>query len=86
MFLIVMMKRLGVVAAQVIKKYTPEVEVLTRVVFYSMDDKPKVNVGEPHIAVALGERGRCGILPTDVKAFQNRVSYSKCDFACLRDA
>jgi len=49
-----MMKRLGVVAAQVIKKYTPEDEVLTRVVFYLMDDKAKVNVGEPHLAVAFG--------------------------------
>ncbi len=62
-----MMKRLGVVAAQVIKKYTPEDEVLTRVVFYLMDDKAKVNVGEPHLAVAFGGRGRCSILPTDVK-------------------
>ena len=63
-----MMKRLGVVAAQVIKKYTPEDEVPTRVVFYSMDDKAKLNGGDPHLAEAFGGRGRYSILPADVKA------------------
>ena len=46
-----MMKRLSVVAAQVIEKYTQEDEEEGAVVFYSMDDKAKVNVGEPHLAV-----------------------------------
>ena len=50
-----MMKRLGVVAAQVINKYTEDDEEEAPVVFYSMDDKAKVNVGEPHLAVSFGE-------------------------------
>ena len=62
------MKRLGVVAAQVIMKYTQDNEEQAPVVFYSMDDKAKVNVGEPHLAVAFGGRGRRSILPTDVQA------------------
>ena len=61
-----MMKRLGVVASQVIKKFTHENEEEASVVFYSMDDKAKVSVGEPHLAVAFGGRGRRSILPTDV--------------------
>ena len=63
-----MMKRLGVVAAQVIAKYTDQEEDAAPVVFYSMDDKAKISVGEPHLAVSFGGRGRCSILPTDVKA------------------
>ena len=35
-------------------------------VFYSMDDKAKVNMGEPHLAISFGGRGRLSILPTDV--------------------
>jgi hypothetical protein len=35
--------------------------------FY-MDDNAKINVGEPHLAVPFGRRGRCNILPTDAKA------------------
>ncbi len=63
------MKRLGVVAAQVIAKYTyDEDDVSSPVVFFSMDDKAKINVGEPHLAVSFGGRGRCSILPTDAKA------------------
>jgi len=46
-----MVKRLGVVANQIIAKYTQEDEEEGAVVFYSMDDKAKVNVGEPHLAV-----------------------------------
>ena len=63
-----MMKRLGVVAAQIIDKYTVGEESPAPVVFYSMDDKAKISVGEPHLAVSFGGRGRCSILPTDVKA------------------
>jgi hypothetical protein len=33
-----------------------------------MDDKTKIHVGEPHLAVGFGGRGRRSILPTDVKA------------------
>jgi hypothetical protein len=32
-----------------------------------MDNKAKISVGEPHLAVSFGGRGRCSILPTDVK-------------------
>ncbi len=63
-----MMKRLGVFAARVIEKYTQEDEEEGAVVFYSIDDKAKVNVGEPHLAVSFGGRGRHNILPTDVAA------------------
>ena len=35
-------------------------------VFYSLDDNAKVSVGEPHLAVSFGERGRRSILPTDL--------------------
>ncbi len=61
-----MMKRLGVVTSQVIKKYTREDEEEASAVLYSMDDKAKVSVGEPHLAVAFCGRGRRSILPTDV--------------------
>ncbi len=60
------MKWLGIVASQVIKKYIREDEEEASVVFYSMDDKAKVSVGETHLAVAFGGRGRRSILPTDV--------------------
>jgi hypothetical protein len=63
-----MMKRLGVVAAQVISQYTAEEEDPAPVVFFSMDDKAKISVGEPHLAVSFGGRGRCSILPSDCKA------------------
>ena len=63
-----MTKRLGVVAAQIIEKYTQEDEEEEAVVFYSMDDKAQVSVGEPHLAVSFGGRGRRNILPTDVTA------------------
>ncbi len=53
-----MMKRLGVVAAQVITRYIDEEEVPAPVVFYSMDDKAKISVGEPHLDVSFGGRGR----------------------------
>jgi hypothetical protein len=33
-----------------------------------MDDKAKINVGDPRLAVSFGGRGRCSILPSDVKA------------------
>ena len=62
-----MRKRLGVVAAQIIANYTDQEEGAAPVVF-SMDDKAKVGVGEPHLAVSFGGRGRCNVLPTDVKA------------------
>ncbi len=62
------MKRLGAVAAQVIKKYTQKDEEEGAVAFYSMDDKAKVNVREPHLAVPFGGWGRRIILPTDVTA------------------
>jgi hypothetical protein len=61
-----MMKRLGVVAAQVISKFTEDDSEPAHVVFYSMDDKAKINVGEPHLAVGFGGRGRRSIMPTDV--------------------
>jgi hypothetical protein len=63
-----MMKRLRVVAAHIITKFTKETEDHAPVAFFSMDDKAKINVGEPHLAVSFGGRGRCSILPTDVKA------------------
>jgi len=62
-----MMKRLGVVAAHVITKYTDQEEEPAPVVFYSMDDKAKISVGEPHLVVSFGGRGRCSILPMVVK-------------------
>ena len=61
-----MMKRLGVLAAQVIQKYTEDGEGPAHVVFYSMDDKAKINVGEPHLALRFGGRGRRSVMPTDV--------------------
>ena len=64
-----MVKRLGVVAAQVIQKYTEDDEHPCPIVFYSMDDKAKESVGEPHLAVAFGGRGHQSILLSDdVKA------------------
>ena len=62
------MKRLGVVAAEVIKKFLEEDRDIAPVVFYSMDDKAKIQVGEPHLAVGFGGRGRRSILPSDVNA------------------
>ena len=52
-----------------IQKYTEDDEDPTPVVFYSMDDKAKMIVGEPHLALSLGGRGRCNIMPTDVTSF-----------------
>jgi len=43
-----------------------------------MDNKAKINVGVPHLAVSFGGRGRWSILPTDVKAIA-----SDNDFKCL---
>ena len=63
-----MLKWLGVVAAQVITKYADGEEHLAPIVFYSMDDKAKISVEEPHLAVSFGGRGRCNILLADVKA------------------
>ena len=63
-----MMKRLGVVAAQVINQYTAEEEVPAPFVFYSMDGKAKISVDEPRLALSFSVRGRCIILPSDVKA------------------
>jgi hypothetical protein len=82
-----MMKRLGIVAAQVIAKYTDDEDDTAPVVFFSMDDKAKISVGEPHLAVSFGGRGRCSILPTDAKAIAcdhdfKTVSYAKRDIAC----
>ena len=42
-------------------------QVPSPVVFYSIDDKAKVSVGEPHLVVAFGGRGRQSILPCDAK-------------------
>ena len=63
-----MMKGLGVVAAQLSQKFTEDDEDPAHVAFYSMDDKAKIHVGEPHLAVGFGGRGRRSILPSDVKA------------------
>ncbi len=62
------MKRLGVVVAQIIAKYTYDEDDVSPVVFFPMDDKAKITVGEPRLAVSFGGRGRCSILPTDAKA------------------
>ncbi len=62
-----MMKRLGVVVAQVIEKFTADDEEPAHVVFYSMDDKAKINIGESSLAIGFGGRGRRSIMPTDVK-------------------
>ena len=62
-----MMKRLGVVAAQVIEKCTADDEEPAHVVFYSMDDMAKINIGEPSLVIGFGGRGRRIIMPTDVK-------------------
>eukprot|EP00951_Prasinocladus_malaysianus_P022981 scaffold194114_cov19-Prasinocladus_malaysianus.AAC.1 len=35
------------------------------VVFASMDDKAKVSIGEPHLAIALTSRGKASIVPHD---------------------
>ena len=63
-----MMRWLGVIAAQVITQYIDEDEDPVHVVSYSMDDKAKISVGEPHLALSFGGRARCNILPTDCKA------------------
>jgi hypothetical protein len=63
-----MMNQLGVVAAHIIQKFTEDDEEPAPVVFYSMDDKAKIHVGEPHLAVGFGGRVRRSILPTNVKA------------------
>jgi len=62
------MKRLGVVAAQVIRQYTAEGEDPAPVVFYYIDDKAEISVGVTHLVVSFGGRGRCNILPSDIKA------------------
>ena len=62
-----MLKRLRVVAAQVINKYTEDDEIPASVVFYSMDDKAKINIGEPSLAIAFGGRGRRIIMLIGVK-------------------
>jgi hypothetical protein len=62
-----MLKRLGVVAAQLVNKYTEDDEIPASVVLYSMDDKAKINIGEPSLAIAFGGRDRRSIMPTDVK-------------------
>ena len=49
-----------------IQKYTEDGEGPAHVVFYSMDDKAKINVGEPHLALRFGGRGRRSVMPTDV--------------------
>ncbi len=59
-----MMKRLAVVAAELIKKFTEEDRDIAPVVFYSMDDKVKIHVGEPHLAVVFGGRGYGGSCKT----------------------
>jgi hypothetical protein len=38
------------------------------VVFSSIDDKEKLNVGEPHLEVVFGGGGRRNIFPTYAKA------------------
>ena len=63
-----MMKELDVVAAQIIKKCTNDDNYPAFVVFYSMDDNAKFNVGDPHLAVGFGGRGPQNILPTEVAA------------------
>ncbi len=52
-FFFKMMKQIGIMAAQVIKNYTEDSEDPSHVVFYSMDDKAKISVGEPHLAVGF---------------------------------
>ena len=54
-------------SAQVIKNFTKDDEDQASVVFYSMDDKTKISVGEPHLAVGFSGRGRRSIVPTNVK-------------------
>jgi hypothetical protein len=69
------MKRLGVVAAQVITKYTDQEEDPAPVVFYFMDDKAKVGVAEPHLTVSFDGRGCCNILSTDGKAIADNHNF-----------
>jgi hypothetical protein len=72
------MERHGVVADQVITKYTDEEEDPAPVAFYSMDDKTKIDVGDPHLFVSFGRRGCCNILSTtDVKAIITSDHYFK---------
>jgi hypothetical protein len=61
-----MMRRLGIVATQVIERFTEDGNEPMAVVLYSMDDKAKINIREPHLAVGFGGRGRRSIMPTDV--------------------
>jgi len=61
-----MTKRLNIVTAQVIKRFAEDDNDPTSVVFYSMDDKTKINVGEPHLAVGFGGHGRRSIVLFDV--------------------
>jgi hypothetical protein len=51
----------------VINKFTKDDEDQASDVFYSMDDKVKINVGESYRAVGSSGRGRRGIMPTDLK-------------------
>jgi len=61
-----MNKRLCIVAADVIKTHMEESRDKAPHVFYSMDNKAKLNVAESHIAVGFSGRGRRIILSTDV--------------------
>ena len=49
-----------------IQDYTEDDEDPSPDNFYSTDGKAKINVGEPHLAMGFGGRGRRSIMPTDV--------------------
>jgi hypothetical protein len=65
------MKRLDIAAAEVMKKFTEEDRDIAPIVFYSMDDKAKISVGEPYLAVGFGGRDCRIILLTNVNAVAN---------------
>ena len=40
-----------------------------------MDDKAKINIGEPSLAIGVGGRGRHSIMPTDVKTIASNHDF-----------
>jgi len=71
-----MMKRLDVMAAQVIQNYTEDDEDNSPVNLKSMDGKAKINVEELHLAMSFGGPGRRSIMPTDVTSIFGDIAIS----------
>eukprot|EP00873_Tetraselmis_striata_P014883 jgi/Tetstr1/435147/TSEL_002607.t1 len=59
-------RKAAVLYANIIAEHTDHDCVPEEVVFYSVDDKSKVNVGEPNLPITFGGVARKGIMPADV--------------------